>query len=369
MSNFNKYVDDLCNALGLENEKKEKLLEILEIFTDKDKYKLIEQTEDQVEKILLVNQEIKNLKIGTLAPYIENITTNWDLMNENLVQLQFLSSIQRKGDNCDQVINELLSVLNKKISTINEILKKNLGETSSNSSTNTNPQVKQIIKVADETKSSAEQVVLKETSNPIKSPVSKLKAAVGTVKIVNKLATNPPTTNPTTNPPPTNPPTTNPPTTNPPTNPPTTNPPAAKQVISSKDAQIPAKPPVNKLKAAVGTVKIANKLAANPSTANPSTAKPVPSTANPSTTNSSTAKPVPSTAKPVPSTAKPVPSTAKPVPSTANLSTANPSAAKPALSAAKATTISKLGGADDIYMYKYLKYKNKYLSLKNNINF
>ena len=39
---------------------------------------------------------------------------------------------------------------------------------------------------------------------------------------------------------------------------------------------------------------------------------------------------------------------------------------KTTLTAAITCVLAKKGGADDIYYYKYLKYKTKYLSLKNN---
>jgi DNA-binding MarR family transcriptional regulator len=125
MESFNEYIKNLSTALGLNDTERTKLIELLTKFTDKDKYKLVENTDSLVQKLVDIDIQINQLITKDLFPYMESIKENLNEMNKNLAELQILSLIKRK-ENCGQVIKELINLLNYKSSAVNEIVKKNL---------------------------------------------------------------------------------------------------------------------------------------------------------------------------------------------------------------------------------------------------
>jgi len=138
--NFNGFAKRIFSALGFTDEVIANKFQIfLDEFSKEDKFKLINDTEIYIKSLETVDNELKGLKMGSLAQYMDQIKDNWDAMNEQLAQLQILSLIQRKED-CSGVIKELLGILSKKIETVNGILKQNLGmATSANPSASANP--------------------------------------------------------------------------------------------------------------------------------------------------------------------------------------------------------------------------------------
>jgi hypothetical protein len=169
--NFDEYVTDLAQALGLNDIDRGKLQEILQKFTNGEKYKLIDNTKEHVDKLSRIDEEIKQLTTGELAPYMQSIKNNWDRMNQALAELQILSLIQRKGDNCDKLLDQLLKILGTKVSVVNEILKKNLEVIPSSESK----------KKTQEVLSSVEKIKSGDTSSI--SPQKKLKEAVNKVQL------------------------------------------------------------------------------------------------------------------------------------------------------------------------------------------
>jgi DNA-binding MarR family transcriptional regulator len=125
MESFNEYIKNLSTALGLNDIERTKLIELLTKFTDKDKYKLVENTGLLVQKLVDIDIQINQLITKDLFPYMESIKENLNEMNKNLAELQILSLIKRK-ENCGQVIKELINLLNIKYSIVNDIVKSNL---------------------------------------------------------------------------------------------------------------------------------------------------------------------------------------------------------------------------------------------------
>lgn len=125
MESFSQYIINLSTALGLNDIERINLIQILTKFTDKDKYKLIENTDLLVQKLVDIDKQINQLITKDLFPYMESIKENLNEMNKNLAELQILSLIKRK-ENCGQVIKELINLLNIKYSTVNDIVKRNL---------------------------------------------------------------------------------------------------------------------------------------------------------------------------------------------------------------------------------------------------
>ena len=124
---FSEYVNNLGRALGLNQSDILQLNGILRRFSDTDKFKLVNNTEETVRKLIEVDKKINDLVSGELKPYMASIQDSWNKINFNLAELQILTLIQRK-ENCDELINELLRLFTTKVSTVNEILKKKLDE-------------------------------------------------------------------------------------------------------------------------------------------------------------------------------------------------------------------------------------------------
>jgi hypothetical protein len=131
LENFDLYIEQLGRALGYTDGQLPALRESFQNFNRQDRYKLIQNTQPVVERLLAVDQQLQSLALpnGILAPYMNEIGTSWNQMNEQLAQLQILSLIQKKED-CQEVIKELLRILNDKIRTVNDVLRANLGQPS-----------------------------------------------------------------------------------------------------------------------------------------------------------------------------------------------------------------------------------------------
>ena len=125
--NFNDFIFRLSNALGLEQGQQQILVQVLQPFTDAQRYRLIQNVNQHVQTLVQADNQLRALieQGGALHPFRQNIQQNWNDMNNQLVQLQLLSLIQR-NQNCDEIIRALLDALNNKIRSVNQILRENL---------------------------------------------------------------------------------------------------------------------------------------------------------------------------------------------------------------------------------------------------
>ena len=166
-SKFLGYVNNLGTALGLNENEINKLKSFLEQFSDTDKFKLVNNTDETVKKLVTIDQKISSLVSGELKPYMASIRDSWNQMNLNLAELQVLSLIQRK-ENCDELINELLRFLTIKVSNVNEIVKTNLLKKSSD--TPAKKSDKELLsKVVSQTSTTA-------ALNPVKQPTQNIQS-------------------------------------------------------------------------------------------------------------------------------------------------------------------------------------------------
>lgn len=125
---FIEYIRRLGRALGFEPQQQNELIDIFQNFAQGDRYRLIENTDRYVRELEVIDNQLRDLPNGILSPYMDGINgirENWNNMNKELAKLQILSLLQKKN-NCDAVIKELLNILNKKITSVNEILTSNL---------------------------------------------------------------------------------------------------------------------------------------------------------------------------------------------------------------------------------------------------
>jgi len=316
MENFQNYVDQISTALELSPEQKEKITTLISSFKDNEKLQLISQTQERVNQLLAADEQIKALKTGSLSQYMVNIQENWNMMSENLVQLQILSLLQKKGADCSEVINDILKILNTKLTAVNQILKANLGEVSSKTTSASSGLQQQVLSQAD--KAVAAATAAKQTAaKPTAAPAAPAKI------------------------------------------------PALASVVAKAQIETGQRPSTPESKtAAAAASKLAAAAAAKRAAATKQGTAPTKQVAIPATT------PLPATAAPAtkPAQAPAKVDTGQTLPPTAKLGAAQlkTASAKPAQTPASVKSPTKKGGADDIYLYKYLKYKTKYLSLKNN---
>jgi len=322
MENFETYVDQISTALELSPEQKEKITTLISSFKDNEKLQLISQTQERVNQLLAADEQIKALKTGSLSQYMVNIQENWNMMSENLVQLQILSLLQKKGADCSEVINDILKILNTKLTAVNQILKANLGEVSSKTTSASSGLQQQVLSQAD--KAVAAATAAKQT------------AAKPTAAAPAKI-------------------------------------PALASVVAKAQIETGQKPSTPESKtAAAAASKLAAAAAAKRAAATKQGTAPTKQGTAQAPAKVDTGQTLPPTAK-LEATTPPAVTAAQQAKAAAEAAPAKPTqtptitptklGAKPAQTPAKPT---KKGGADDIYLYKYLKYKTKYLSLKNN---
>jgi len=340
MENFETYVDQISTALELSPEQKEKITTLISSFKDNEKLQLISQTQERVNQLLAADEQIKALKTGSLSQYMVNIQENWNMMSENLVQLQILSLLQKKGADCSEVINDILKILNTKLTAVNQILKANLGEVSSKTTSASSGLQQQVLSQADKAvaaATAAKQTAAKPTAAaPAKIPalasvVAKAQIETGqkpstpesktAAAAASKLAAAA----------------------------------AAKRAAATKQGTAPTKQGTAQAPAKVDTGQTL------PPTAKLEATTPPAVTAAQQAKAAAEAAPAKPTQTPTITPAKLGAAPAKPTQTPTITPTS--ASAKPAQTPAKPT---KKGGGDDIYLYKYLKYKTKYLSLKNN---
>ena len=382
MENFENYVNQISDALELNPDQKGKITTLFSSFKDNEKLQLISQTQDRVNELLAADEQIKALKTGSLSQYMVNIQENWNMMSENLVQLQILSLLQKKGADCSEVINDILKILNTKLTTVNQILRANLGEVSSKTTSASSRLQQEVLGKADQALAAASSTASKQ--NPSTKPsVATVVSNQNTTKpsVATMVSKQDTTTKSSVA-----------------TKPSLASVVAIAKVDSGKKLSTTAVSETAATKAAAQLKALAvNKEAAKPLGATQLKAPAAPP--KPAPTAAAPPKPAPTAAAPTAaapaSAVKPgagagaAATTAAPPKPASTASTASTTAApsKPGIAATPeqiavqnlrlattraattgaATTGSvKRGGADDIYLYKYLKYKSKYLSLKNN---
>ena len=96
-------------------------------FNRSDKYKILNNP--KINELLKADEDLKRLE-QKLEPYYNDIKDQWNLMMKNLGKLQtfiFLKKIE--PSNCGPIINEIITALNTKINTVNEILEENIKST------------------------------------------------------------------------------------------------------------------------------------------------------------------------------------------------------------------------------------------------
>jgi hypothetical protein len=128
LPNFDTFMDEILKILEIDSTRRDAILEHLKKFTTSDKIKIIENLDTVKEKLFYADRQLINLyNSDTLMKYRANIQTEWNKMTSELAKLQGLIILKKaEKEDCNGVINSLLSAITTKISTVNEIVESNL---------------------------------------------------------------------------------------------------------------------------------------------------------------------------------------------------------------------------------------------------
>lgn len=132
---FLKYIDDIIKALGITDPNiKDKIKNEMVNFDDKSKYKIISDTELNlnVKKLIDADNKLNNLVKagGILHPFYikknENKTA-WENSMEQVARLQGLIILRKiSQNNCDGLIKNLLGAFDTKLKAVNTVLESDL---------------------------------------------------------------------------------------------------------------------------------------------------------------------------------------------------------------------------------------------------
>jgi hypothetical protein len=143
------YVTKIFTAIGIQSDQQTRLIDIFNKYTDKDKYKVLNNKEllDKFNKLLEADKQLNSLVSdgGILNSYYNKNTVNSKMWDETITQLSKLQgfSILQKIGNCDETVNALLNALNSKIEIVNNIIASNLQDSNPNLVQDSNPNLVQ----------------------------------------------------------------------------------------------------------------------------------------------------------------------------------------------------------------------------------
>jgi hypothetical protein len=124
---FKDFVKRITTALNIDNTNADKLSnELFTKFGKEDQYKLL--TNQDITQLLKADESIKELE-SKMSPYFKDVQNNWKSLINNLGKLQaliFIKKLEEPTPDCAGIINEIVTALNNKISTVNTILENNI---------------------------------------------------------------------------------------------------------------------------------------------------------------------------------------------------------------------------------------------------
>ena len=133
---FEKFIEKILDTLQIDQESINDIIADMDSkFNRSDKYKILNNP--KINELLKADEELQKLE-AKLEPYYNDIKDQWNLMMKNLGKLQtfiFLKKIE--PSNCGPIINEIITALNTKINTVNEILEENIKSANNQTGGNT----------------------------------------------------------------------------------------------------------------------------------------------------------------------------------------------------------------------------------------
>jgi hypothetical protein len=125
---FSDFIKKITTALNISAIDELNLIKSLwSKFGNNKEYKLI-INDKQINDLLNADQRIKDLE-GKMSPYFKEVEKNWKSLLNNLGKLQaliFIKKLEEPAPDCTGIINEIVTALNNKISTVNTILENNI---------------------------------------------------------------------------------------------------------------------------------------------------------------------------------------------------------------------------------------------------
>jgi hypothetical protein len=127
---FDENMDKILSALNIIDPARNEIMNGLNTYARDDKIKILDSIDNHLHNLVTADNNLNNLisNGGTLAPYKNLITDEWNNMIKQLAELQGLIILKKvKKNDCDGVIKQLLIAITGKITVVNDIIKSELG--------------------------------------------------------------------------------------------------------------------------------------------------------------------------------------------------------------------------------------------------
>ena len=121
---YEQLIIEIVNAIGINDDKKNTLIEKMMNFKKSDKYILTNNTDikAKIEQLKEADKEFAGLKIKVQAQY-SDLVELWETMTTNLVELQGKIILENiSATDCTGLIDSVISALDKKLTLMSSIL-------------------------------------------------------------------------------------------------------------------------------------------------------------------------------------------------------------------------------------------------------
>lgn len=135
---FNAHIDKIVTTNVITPDEGTSLKSsMVNLYGDKDKYKFIKATEQQLDELLAADNKLKEISENLNNDiYQAETRKSWKSMMNNLGKLQTLIFIKDgRRANCDEVTKQIIDALDQKIKAVNDVIAKNLQQTPVNEQT------------------------------------------------------------------------------------------------------------------------------------------------------------------------------------------------------------------------------------------
>ncbi len=134
---FKNFIKHITDALGVNGDEANRLTEELTTkFDVSDQYRLMDNT--HLQKLLEADHKLKTITDKMNKTILTDINDNWQKLLSNMGKLQvllFIKKLETEKPNCSEILNDIITALNTKIETVNNILEVNIKKTDENTNT------------------------------------------------------------------------------------------------------------------------------------------------------------------------------------------------------------------------------------------
>jgi hypothetical protein len=126
---FVDHMTKIMDTLDISGVQRNTILNEMSTFNDTQKFTIMRDTNlsSLLDKLIESDKAIKNLFDNDLKSMQKDIKPQWDIMLANISKLQGYIILQKvQSGDCSAVIRSLMEALNKKIDSVNSVLKANI---------------------------------------------------------------------------------------------------------------------------------------------------------------------------------------------------------------------------------------------------